>query len=385
MVIAREIKNLEKAGQRIRLAVEKKERIIIYGDSDLDGVASVVILEECLKNLGTSAVALNFFDREKEGYGIKEKALKKLKKYSPALFITLDCGIGNFKEVKMANDLGFEVIIIDHHEILEKVPEASIVVNPKQEGDEYPFKKFANVGITFRLAKILLKSAMAESLRKNFLELTALATIADMMPRTDDNEKMIGEGLLCLKQSWRPGIQALLNLEAIKPLHLPQQVSKINSLLNIRDIKGDMPAAFRLLTSSRPAEAEKLAKKLFKKGIEKKKKTEEVIGQVENRIGDKGVNFILEGDARWELILLGTAASILSQRYQKPVFLYKKGGKESHGSCRALADCDLVKAMQSCSEFLLTYGGHPQAGGFKIKNKDIDKFKNCLNKYFKKI
>ena len=103
---------------------------------------------------------------------------------------------------------------------------------------------------------------------------------------------------------------------------------------------------------------------------------------MENRIGDKAASFILEGGSRWELILLGTAASIISQRYQKPVFLYKEGKKESHGSCRAPAGCNLVEAMNACSEFLLTYGGHPQAGGFKIKNKDIEKFMSCLNKYF---
>ncbi len=377
-----EIKNLEKTGQRIRLAVEKKERIIIYGDSDLDGVASVVILEECLKNLGAVGVVIYFFDREKEGYGINEKALKKLKKHSPALFITLDCGIGNFEEVKMANDIGFEVIIIDHHEILGKVPSASIVVDPKQEGDNYPFKKFANVGITFRLAVILLKNSLSQGLRKSFLELTALATIADMMPRTDDNEEMIEEGLSDLRQSWRPGLQALFGLESIKLLPLAQQVTKMNSLLNIRDIKNDMPAAFRLLTASKPTEAEKLANKLFEKGIEKKRKTEEVVEQVENRIGDKTLSFILEGDSKWELILLGTAASMLSQKYQKPFFLYKKSKIESDGSCRAPADCNLVEAMKSCSEFLLTYGGHPQAGGFKVSNKNIEKFKICLTKYF---
>ena len=131
--MAVEIKNLEKAAKRILEAVKAGERIIIYGDSDLDGVASVVILEECLKNLGTSAVALYFYDREKEGYGINEKALGKLKKYSPALFITLDCGISNFKEVKIANDFGFEVIIIDHHEIVEgkSIPENVYILNPE--------------------------------------------------------------------------------------------------------------------------------------------------------------------------------------------------------------------------------------------------------------
>ena len=146
-----EIKNLKKAANRILKAIKQKEKIIIYGDADLDGVTSVIILEECIKNLGGKITTIYFPDREKESYGLNEKALFYFKEHDPALLIVLDCGIGNFEEMKKAKELGFEVIIIEHHEVLDKLPEASIVVDAKQKGDKYPFKYLATVGVTFRL------------------------------------------------------------------------------------------------------------------------------------------------------------------------------------------------------------------------------------------
>lgn len=384
-----EIKNLKKAANRILKAIKSKEKIVIYGDADLDGVTSVIILKESIKNLGGETSAIYFPDREKEGYGISGKTLFYLKKYSPALFIALDCGIGNFKEVKLAKKLGFEVIIIDHHEILDKVPEASIVVDPKQKGDKYPFKQFATIGIAFRLAKLLLRKQMSESLRKNFLELVAIATIADMMPRIDENEIMIAEGLNSLRTSWRPGIQALFELEAFKSLTLLQQVYKVNSLLNIRDVENRLPAAFRLLTTSNKKEAEELAKKLLEKGLQKRERIKKITAEVEEKISGKEAEpIIFEGSPDWELILLGVVASILSQKYQRPVFLYKEEEEKSDGvviasgSIRAPAGFNLVEAMKSCSKKLITYGGHPQAAGFRIANKNLEEFKECLIEYF---
>lgn len=379
-----EIKNLKKAAKRILKAIKQKERIVIYGDSDLDGVTSVIILDECIKNLGGKVSEIYFPDREEDGYGINEKALFYLKKHSPALFITLDCGIGNFKEVKTAKKLGFEVIIIDHHEVLDKLPAADVIVDPKQKGDKYPFKQFATVGLVFKLAELLLKNKISENLRKNFLELVAIATIADMMPRTDENEEMIIEGLSYLSSSWRPGIQALFGLEDLKFLTLLQQVNKINSVLNIRDIEGNLPAAFRLLTTSDKEEAEKLAKLLLEKGLEKKQRIKEIILEVEEKVSNREKEpIIFEGSSYWELIFLGVVASVLSQKYQKSVFLYKKSRDESQGSIRAPAGFNTVEAMKTCSELLITYGGHPQAAGFRIKNENLDKFKECLFKYFR--
>jgi len=380
-----EIKNLKKTADRIIKAVKNKEKIVIYGDADLDGVTSVIILKEAIKNLGGRVSAVYFPDREKDGYGITEKALFYLKKYSPALFLALDCGIGNFREIDLAKKLGFEVILVEHHEILDKLPKASIIVNPKQKGDKYPFKQFATVGIVFKLVKLLLKNKMSEALKNNFLELVALATIADMMPRVKENEEMILEGLASLEKSWRPGIQVLLGLKELEDLSLMQRVNKINSILNIRDIEQGLPASFRLLAASDKKEAEKLAKKLFKKGVEKKRRIKEITEKIEEGIFKKGEEpIIFEGSSDWELIYLGVAASILSQKYQKPVFLYKQEREESQGSIRAPAGLNTVEAMKKCSQNLITFGGHAQASGFRIKNKDLEKFKECLVKYFRR-
>jgi len=380
--MAAEIKNLKKASSRILKAIKNKEKIIIYGDADLDGVSSVIILEECIKNLGGGTAAIYFPDREKEGYGITEQGLDFLKKYVPALLVVLDCGIGNFKEIKIAKKLGFEVILIEHHEILDKLPKADIIVDPKQKGDKYAFKQLATVGIVFRLANLLLKEQMSESLRKSFLELAAIATIADMMPRIDENEEMIAQGLNSIRESWRPGIQALFQLEPFKSLTLIQQVYKVNSLLNIRNIENGLPAAFRLLTVSDRKEAAEIVEKLLEKSIEKKRKIKEIIQEIEDRISRKKDNIIFEGDSGWELILLGVAAAILSQKYQRPVFLYRKDKDDSQGSIRAPAGFNVVESMKACSKRLITFGGHPQAAGFKVSNKNLEEFKECLIDYF---
>ena len=183
----KEIKNIKKAAERIKKAIKKKERIIIYGDADMDGASSVIILKECIMSLGGEVSAVYFPDRETEGYGINKNALDYLKKYAPALFITVDLGIGNFEEVKLAKRLGFEVMIVDHHEVLKKLPSASIIVNPKRKDDKYPFKEFAAAGVVFKLAEALMDKKMTPVLRNNFLELAGLATVADMMIEEEDN------------------------------------------------------------------------------------------------------------------------------------------------------------------------------------------------------
>lgn len=377
-----EIKNLKKVATRIRKAIKDKEKIVIYGDSDMDGVCSVIILKECIQNLGGDIPEVYFPDRETEGYGINKTALKNLKSHAPALLIALDLGIGNFKEVDIANKMGFHVIIVDHHEILGKLPNADIIVDPKQKGDKYPFKLFANVGLVYRLAIVLLKDKMTDNLRKDFLELAAMATIADMMPQTDDNEEIIMEGLSSLRDSWRPGIQALLELESISHLSLMYQVNKMNSLLNIRDVSEKTPASFRLLTISNIEDAGRMVEKLLEKNAEKKRKIKDILEQVEARISFKKDSIIFEGDSSWELVLLGIVCSIMTQKYDKPVFLYRKDKKDSQGSIRTPKDHNVVSAMNSCSDYFMNYGGHPMAAGFRAENKNLDKIKECLIDYY---
>ena len=378
-----EIKNLKKAAERIEKAMSKKERIILYGDGDLDGICSVIILKEAIQSLGGEISALYFPDREKEGYGLTETALKSLKKFAPALLITMDLGISNFKEMLLAKKLGFTVIIVDHHEVLDKLPKAYLTVDPKQPSDPYPFKGLAACGVTFLLANELLGKRMSPSLRGALVELAALGTIADMMPQTDDNLLIIEEGVSRLFASWRPGIQALFEAVGIDQGNLRDRLGHAISVLNVRDIKDRLPGAYRLFTTSSLESARDIAKELVEKNKVRQDTIYAIVNTIKQRIGISDSPVIFEGDPSFEYVLLGGAASILARELDKPVFLYKKKRGESIGSVRAPAGYNTVEAMKGFAKSLVAYGGHAPASGFRLKTKNLAKFKKYLATYFK--
>jgi len=382
--MASEIKNLKKAAQRIKKAIEKKERILLFSDSDLDGVTSLIILEEAIKSLGGEIKAVCFSERSlEEMHGLNKEAVDFFKKYSPALLITLDCGITNFKEIKLAEKIGLETIIVDHHQILDKIPEASIVVNPKQKGDNYPFKELAAVGIAYHLTQVLLGNKKTEALKKSFIELTALGTLADMMKESEDNEVFIKEGIPFLRETSRPGLRALLKVVA-EPEDSPKQIArKIISLISITEIKNHLPKSYLLLVSSDESKAEKIAEELYEKTQERRLKIREVTQEIEEKFEsqDPG-SVIFEGSEDWLLVLTGAVASRICNRFKKPTFIFKKGKQISKGSVRTPKGIDSVKAMRKCGHLLEVFGGHTQASGFTVKNENLDKFKRCLIDYF---
>ena len=374
------IKNLKKAAERILKAVQDSERIILYGDGDLDGVSSVIILKETIKTLGGKISSVYFPDREIEGYGVTKKALDFLKKFSPALLVTLDCGIGNFREIKEAKKLGFSVIVVDHHKVLDRLPEADIIVDPKQKGDKYPFKDLAAVGVAFKLSELLLKEKMTEALRRNFLELVALATIADMMPKVSENKIFIEEGLRYLENSWRPGIKALFEADFLKDYNLHEKVSKVISMLNIRDVENRLPGSFFILTNSSPQELSGLIANLREKQKARKEKIKEILEEMERRISKSQDPIIFEGDSDWDYPLISYIGSIVCRDFKKPTFVFKKLKEESQGTVRVPSGIDSVSLMGKCKDLLITYGGHAKASGFRLKNENLEKFKNCLIK-----
>lgn len=378
------IKNIEKAADRIKKAVANNERIILYGDSDLDGISSVVILEEAIKGLGGKIDCAFFPDREQDGYGINLKALEMLKSRAPALFITLDLGIGNIKEVEIANQLGFEVIIVDHHETLIGVPKASIIVDPKQPDDSYPFKGLANVGVTFNLCMELLGKNVSENLQRSFYELAALGTIADMVPQVEQNQHIIEEGLRSLKTTFRPALKAFLEILGTGVV-FEGAIQKIISALNSAESVNFINESYQLLTYSDLEKCKEMAQGLINKNLLKQQMVKNIIQEVERRISQKPEEpIVFEGDPAWRLTLAGSVASTICQKYQKPVFIFKKMDKESCGSVRNPAGTNSVTAMKNCADFLMTYGGHACASGFRIKNENLDRFRNCLNQFFKK-
>lgn len=377
-----EIKNLKKLANRLKKAVRNNERIILYGDADLDGICSVIITKETLQSLGGQITAVYFPDREKHGYGLTEMGLEHLRKWSPALLLLLDCGISNFREVELAKKIAFEVIVFDHHEVLQELPRASIIVNPKQKGDEYPFKGLATSGLALKLSEAMLGRKISPSLRNNFLELAALSTLADMMPQEHDNKMIINQGLPLLETSFRPGIQALLASDfGEDQFSLRQKVSKIISILNVRDVGQDSPSAFRLLTSRDFLEAKSLVGELLEASLIKRARVKEITLQVQQIAAEQGDQpIIFAGSADWELILLGIVASTVCKTSKKPVFLYKMLLEESQGSVRAPSGLDSVALMKKCQECLVGFGGHAPASGFRLKNENLEKFKECLIK-----
>lgn len=378
------IKNIEKAAERIKKAVQDKERIILYGDSDLDGISSVVILEEAIKGLGGHVDSAFFPDRENDGYGINLAALDILKDKAPALFITLDLGIGNIKEVDLANEMGFEVIIIDHHEPLAGTPKALIIVDPKQEDDSYSFKGLANVGVTFNLCMELLGENVSQNLKNSFLELAALGTISDMVPQVEQNQEIIEQGLRALKNTFRPALRAFLDILGdgnVFEDSMPKIISGLNSAESLNFVN----ESYLLLTNSSLSKCKEMAEGLLGKNRFKQIQVKNIIQEVERRISQNPDDpIIFEGDPSWKLTLAGSVASTICNKYEKPAFIFKKMDKESCGSVRNPQGTNSVNAMKTCDSFLLTYGGHAQASGFRVKNENLEKFRNCLNDFFKK-
>ncbi|OHA62007.1 MAG: hypothetical protein A2117_02355 [Candidatus Wildermuthbacteria bacterium GWA2_46_15] len=393
-----EIKNLKKLANRILKAIANHERIILYADSDLDGTVALMTLKESIGNLGGDPPSLYFSDRRQEEPGLNETALDFLKDKAPALLITIDCGISNFKEVKLAKKIGFEVLMIEHHEVLDRLPEAAIIVNPKQEKGNDGFRDLATAGIAFKLAELLLGGNLSGSLREDLLGLTALATIADMVPETGENQLLVSEGLIYLENSWRPGLQALfessviagrrpdISLGAIsRRLSTREMVHKMVTIVNITDKEGDWGEVYLLLTSRSIEEAKLRFEKFLQKGAERQVKIEAGVDEFKKiALFQKDAPLIFEGKADLPQSLLGSITSRLCLSFDKPTFIYKITEKENIGHYRMPDGSSGIKAIGSCSKLVRRYGGHAAAGGFYFQEKNAERLKQCLTKYFLK-
>ncbi len=366
------MKNLKETSKRIRKAIKQKERIVLFADSDLDGVVSAIVLKETIEHLDWEC-CVYLSRRDKWGHGLSKEAVFAMQKESPALLISLDCGISSFEGARIAKDTGFELIIIDHHETHNRLPEASLILDPKQEGDDYPFKKMANAGIVFKLVQVILEKEFSE-LEDRFLQLTTLATIADMVPHKQDNKEILDKGIPLLLESKKPPFSVLKK-------HIDDKfIERTVSLLNITRERGKLNDCFIILSTKDENKVEKTVKRLKKEYEKRDKVVKEAEKEILQKTSEENVIVFEKGD--FPSHLAGSVASRVIKQCKKPVFLYKKEKNISRGSVRMPSGHSAVKAMESCKEHLQAYGGHPAAAGFVVKNKDIDKFKKCLIKYF---
>ncbi len=374
-----EIKNLKKAVQRIKRAVKDNENIVLFSDADLDGAASLIILEEALKSCGNGIKFRCFPDREEEGYGLSKNALALIKKFAPGLLVLADCVPGNPAETEQVRSLGFDLVILDHHEIIEK-PAGGILVNPKQPGDDYPFKFFAAGGLCFKMTEFLFKKNTPVGLRESFLELVALATLADKMPETDDNELFIRQGLKTLPFSSRPGLKIFFKKFPLEDFSLKEIVQKIIAVLQISETKEYLTETYRLLGASREDEAEKMLEVLLKKSAERQEAIKALIELFEEQISPDAPFIFLGGEIPF--YLTGALSGRISGKHKKPAFVFAEKNGLVRGSVRAENGINTVEALKFCRQHLVVFGGHPPASGFTCKKENLENLKECLKKYF---
>ncbi len=359
------MKNLDKVARKL----EEAKNIILYSDSDLDGITSALIAKKTLEKIGKRPKV--FFANRKRGYGLNPPSVDMVADQAPGVLVTMDCGISNFEGVKKAKNLGFEVFIIDHHMPHEKLPEADLIVCPKLYDDD--FKERPNAGIILELSKIILNEK-----KDDFNELTALAILGDMMPQEGVNKQIIESA----KEKFpvTRGVKVFEELFTLSDFNKLTQ--KIVPILNITDFISETPLSFTYFLMENKKEQMEMAQDLKRAYEERLKKAEAIKDKVIK--GDEGEVIIFRGDSDWPSFLLGKIASRVLSQVQKPVFLYKNKGDISQGTVRVPKGFDAVEAMKISESILDNYGGHPPAAGFTIKNNNLEEFKSNLIDYFSK-
>lgn len=384
------LKGMKEAVKRISEAIDKKEKILVYGDYDADGVTSSVLVIKTLKFLGAKEVSIYIPDRAKEGYGLNEKAIKQIKKTGVTLIVTVDCGIASRKEVDLAAALGIDVIITDHHWVPEKLPKALAIINPKQADDKYPFKNLAGAGVAFKLSQALLKNNLP--FEKWLLDLVAIGTVADSVPLLGENRTLLNYGLIVLEKTKNIGLSELIKkIKAVKNSSAQNgQNYKIDSdtigfqlapRINAAGRMDHANTSFELLITESAKEAQGLVASLEMLNTQRQGLTEKIIKEIRERIGkNPAEKIIFEGDEDWPAGVLGLVAGKLTDEYSRPAFIFNKGKEFSGGSCRSIPSFDIIEALSRCRNFLAEFGGHKGAAGFKTENKNLEKLKREMEK-----
>ncbi|PIQ75323.1 MAG: single-stranded-DNA-specific exonuclease RecJ [Candidatus Portnoybacteria bacterium CG_4_8_14_3_um_filter_40_10] len=397
---------MKEAVKRISKAIKKQEKIAIFGDYDADGVCGAVILKTILEALGAKLNGVFIPNRMTEGYGLNNEAVKKADSQGTDLVITIDCGITDFGEIKLANSLGMEVIIVDHHRVGEKLPPAKIIIDPWQKKDGYPFKELAGAGVAFKLVQALMLQSdeIKPGWEKWLLDLVAIATVADCVPLLGENRTLVRYGLIVLAQTQRIGLQELMKIARLNPIFETDTMTTnldtyslgfiLAPRLNAAGRMKHASLAFELLLAKTVEEAKCLAEKINEQNQQRQKLTDEIVTEIEARIksyiGDKSRPVIIEIDKKWSPGVIGLVAGKIADRYHRPTIIFSarggsaSGGKEDEeiirGSARSIPTFNIIEAISQCAELLKEYGGHPGAAGLSLENKKLPAFSEKINR-----
>lgn len=377
--------DMKKAVNRMIKAIENKEKVIIYGDYDVDGITSITVLKQFLleRQLEVGTYTPN---RLEEGYGLNKPAIEKIAKENYTLMITVDCGISGLEEIEYAKSLGIEVIVTDHHEPGETIPNCIAVVDAKRKDNQYPFNQLAGVGVVFKLIQALCIDLGLEAKEYlKYLDIVCIGTISDIVPLIDENRVIAKLGLQLVAMTKNVGLKILLDSIGYKNINSTTISFGVAPRINACGRMGAESEALKLFLTNQIQEARDITQRLNQYNLERqeteKKIFEQALEQIQNSKQEEPC--IVLGHEDWHHGVIGIVASKVTEIYFKPSILICFENGEGKGSGRSIPGFDLHEALMHCSTYLEKFGGHSMAIGISLKKENFEKFKKEFEEYAK--
>lgn len=375
------MKGMTDTVQRLRQAIVRGESVLVHGDFDADGVTSTVVMVTGLHALGAN-VAPYIPHRVDEGYGLNPEAIHKMKARGIHLMVTVDCGIRANAEIELANQLGIEVLVTDHHSVPEQLPSALAVVNPHQPGCEYPYKPLAGVGLAWKTIQALWlaerKNPVGKARDPNFdpntlLEMVALGTVADVAPLTGENRTLVWRGLEQLRHTTRAGLLALYESARLNPVHLTEESIGfiVGPRINAAGRLDHAILAYKLLYTDDPKQARELAMQLEAKNRERQDKTKQALDRAFSQLPQEIEPLVMVRDQLCPEGIVGLVAGRLQEKFYRPAIVVSVGEELSRASCRSIPGFHITSALDEVRDLLERHGGHAQAAGFTVRTERL--------------
>lgn len=365
------LKNMDAAVARVWQAIEEHQTIAVYGDYDVDGVTATALLVEVLQAYGANVIGF-IPNRFEEGYGLSNEPLQKLREKGTELIITVDCGIRSWDEVEYARSLGMDIIISDHHHPLDKLPEANMVICPKQAEDAYPEKNLAGVGVAFKIAEALITNHPIPDIQiQDILDLVAVGTVADIVPLAGENRALVKAGLKEIHFGRRVGLRSLAGVSRLF-------IQKINShhigfflgpRLNAAGRLENAQMAYELLITKDPQTAARLAQQLDDRNKERQDLTRRLHELAESLLAEreeKEILMVVHPD--FNMGVVGLVASRLVDAHYRPAIVGYDSGDTIRASCRSIPEFNITEALDTCADLFDHHGGHAMAAGFTLQS-----------------
>ncbi len=387
------LKGMDKAVQRLTQACRRQEKILVYGDYDVDGISSTVILVQFFRQLGMK-VFYHIPSRIQEGYGLNSEILSRYAREGVSVLVTVDCGISNIEEVRCAASFHMDTIITDHHEPPAELPNAYAIINPKQDDCRYPEKNLAGVGVAFNLLVACRREMRSAGMLpgeinlKRYLDMVALGTVADVVPLTGVNRILVKYGLEEIASAHRPGLEALLSISRVdreNGITARDIAFKLAPRLNAAGRMDSVHDAMELLLTDDAAVADEQAYRLQQLNQQRRKVEEVIFDEVNNRLaldrqhGGKHVTVLASAD--WHEGVIGIVASKIAERYFQPTMLISLNDEGiGKASGRSIPGIHLLDLITECSDYLNRFGGHQMAVGFSIDHDNLEAFRHELDR-----